>query len=129
MLNFVLETLRKKDHQSLQSTGVRRFFVVKGYEEMADFFKHWWFPTNVDHSVDSADFATAYTSTPLDDLKHKLAIVLKEAWTFEAEEADVKLGRMKIQRMGKKSCTWIKARQTHHSKTFIPFPVHKLSIS
>ena len=42
------------------------------------FFKHWWFPTNVDHSVDSADFATAYTSTPLNDLKHKLAIVIEE---------------------------------------------------
>jgi hypothetical protein len=122
----VLETLRKKDNQSLQSTGVRRFFVVKGYEEMADFFKHWWFPTYVDHSVDSADFATAYTSTPLEDLKHKLAIVLKEAWTFEAEEADVKLGQMKIRWTGKKTCTWTKARQTHHSKTLHTFSCYQV---
>ena len=93
VLNHILQTLRIKDDRSIRETGVRRFFVVKGYEEVADFFKTWWFPGEVKHTVDSADFATAYTSTPLDDLKSKLKLVIEEAWNFEADEKGLERDR------------------------------------
>ena len=39
----VLSTLRRKDDENILRTGVRKFFVVQGYEEVADFLKNWKF--------------------------------------------------------------------------------------
>ena len=38
-LSCVLNTLRDKDDALIQTTGIRRFFVVNGYEEVADFLQ------------------------------------------------------------------------------------------
>ena len=126
VLLFILNTLRRKDNLSIRSTGIRRFFVVSGYEEVADFCRSWDFSHSVRRSLDSADFATAYTSTPLDDLKQKVKLVLEEAWTFVSEEKQVPLGRLKVHWTGKKSCSWSSARKTHHSSSLHTFSLYLL---
>ena len=40
-LTLVLRTLREKDNKGIIDTGVRRFFVVDTYEEVAGFFARW----------------------------------------------------------------------------------------
>ena len=68
-LNFVLRVLRVKDEHHLLLTGVRRFFVVTGYEEVAEFFSRWPRTSRVAQQfLYTGDFSTMYTTIPHRDL-------------------------------------------------------------
>ena len=85
-LNFVLRVLRVKDEQHLLRTGVRRFFVVTGYEEVAEFFSRWPRTTReAQQFLYTGDFSTMYTTIPHRDLLQSLRKVLREAWDWEVE--------------------------------------------
>ena len=85
----ILSTLRRKDDAFTRRTGIRRFFVVNGYEEVAEFLKKWKYDTSTSRILRSSDFSTMYTSVPLLNLQSDLKIAFEEAWEFEAKELDV----------------------------------------
>ena len=83
--NFVLETLRQQDDKRIKRTGIRRFFVVNGYEEVAFFLHSWKFHSHA-NSLKTGDFSTMYTSLPLKKLKYNIRFALTEAWLYVAED-------------------------------------------
>ena len=86
-LNKVLDKLREKDDEHIIRTGVRRFFVVKGFEEVSSFLSRW--PrrhTKVKRKLYTGDFSTMYTTIPHADLVQQIRKSLQEAWQFVADK-------------------------------------------
>jgi hypothetical protein len=89
VLNFVLNARREEDNLMLRRTGVRRFFVISGYEEVADFLGRWPRVAATKHStytrqLSAGDFSTMYTTIPHDDLVARVRQVCREAFGFIA---------------------------------------------
>lgn len=84
VLGCILQTLRQKDNVRLAETGVRRFFVVNGYEEVANFLHRWL--RSGQRTLYTGDFSTMYTTIPHDDLLSRMEEVLNEAWKWEMTE-------------------------------------------
>src|ERR1700761_2543579 len=62
------------------------FFVVTGYEEVAEFFSRWPRTSRGAQQVlYTGDFSTMYTTIPHRDLLQSLREVTKEAWDWEVE--------------------------------------------
>ena len=80
----ILDTLRHKDNRTLVLTGVRRFFVVDGYQEVACALQSYVRPPDVDPFLFTGDFSTMYTTIPHDDLIQKLTWSLQEAWNYQS---------------------------------------------
>ena len=86
VLTCVLKSLRDKDDFSILLSGVRRFFVVNGFEEPAEFLPRVrsihnsskWCP------LYTGDFSTMYTTIPHSDLIEKLDSCVNEAVVWEA---------------------------------------------
>jgi hypothetical protein len=85
VLGAILAALRDKDDDNLTRTGVRRFFVVPGYEEVADFLPRWE-SGDSERSLYTGDFSTMYTTIPHDDLIRVFGLVLDEAWAWKATQ-------------------------------------------
>jgi hypothetical protein len=135
-LLHVLDTLREKDDAGILKSAVRRFFVVKGFEEVSDFlFK---FPRTCKSGrsrqssadcgrLQTGDFSTMYTTIPHKDLIDKLSMVFEEAWKWLAETRDVESNCVSLRwtRGADKPCTWdvSKRRQAQfqHSKNVHTF--------
>jgi len=114
----VLDVLAKKDNLSIMETGIRRFFVVKGYEEVADFMKKWKFNKKESRLLRSADFSTAYTSIPHADLNDKLGIVFEEAWAFIADREDMGIQETAIKWIGRSNVEFVRVRQRNRRHQF-----------
>jgi hypothetical protein len=99
----ILTVLEEKDDVHIQRTGIRRFFVVKGFEEVADFLKKWKFNKNNSRLLKTGDFSNAYTSIPHGDVVEKLSLVFEEVWKFMAEILGVTLDKVKVQWLGHKN--------------------------
>lgn len=83
VLGKVMATLKDKDDASLGISGVRRFFVVKGFEEVARFLSGWKRRRNLSkHSLRSFDFTTMYTSIPHSQLLVAVSEAVQEAWQY-----------------------------------------------
>lgn len=93
VLQLILRSLREKDDSGLCETGIRRYFVVNGYEEVVSFLHGW--PrvsvlrrsrpsSSVDRRLFTGDFSTMYTTIPHTDLKQRLGQVCSEAWEWVA---------------------------------------------
>jgi hypothetical protein len=88
ILNFILSELRTKDDQHILTTGIRRFFVVKSYEELTMFLSKW---SSVSFScLTTGDFSTMYTTIPHEDLERVLKEVIDEAWNWGADQEEIK---------------------------------------
>jgi hypothetical protein len=87
VLLFIMRVLRAKDDEHIFRTGIRRFFIVEGYEEVS-LFQSRWSSQPVSHLF-TGDFSNMYTSIPLDDLKSKLSLVIKEAWVWNARRLGI----------------------------------------
>jgi hypothetical protein len=125
VLNFVLRALRARDDDHIGRTGVRRFFVVNGYEDVADFLARWQrSPDTAFHHtrhLHTGDFSTMYTTIPHDDLIRCLKLALKEAWTWGAELTKVDVKEVAIQ-CGGGDVKWVRTRALcaangYHSKS------------
>ena len=81
LLKLVMSTLREKDDAHIVRTGVRRFFVINGYEEVASFLGR-WVRSGGYYDMRSFDFATMYTTLPHEDLVFRLTKVVREAFDF-----------------------------------------------
>ena len=104
--NFVLETLREQDDERILQTGVRRFFVVNGYEEVASFIHSWHFDSKASRTMRSGDFSTMYTSLPLSKLKYNVTFALTETWLYMAEKLDCDDSEVRLVWKPGKPCVW-----------------------
>ena len=82
VLQFVLNELEKKDNVNIKLTGIRRFFVVHGYEKIANFLQS-VLKSDKRRHLFTGDFSTMYTTIPHDDLKEKLGIHEAFEWGFK----------------------------------------------
>jgi hypothetical protein len=80
----VSHTLRAKDDDLLIHTGIRRYFILDGYEQFTRFFRKWKrnFSLHDYRKIASGDFSTLYTTLPPDDLIDKISQVIDEAWNW-----------------------------------------------
>jgi hypothetical protein len=91
---FVLEALRDKDNDHIEATSIRRFFIVKGYDEVTRFFSKW--SSQVFTVMSSGDFSTMYTTIPHNDVKGIIESTLKEAWQWSATKLQIHGGWEKL---------------------------------
>jgi hypothetical protein len=126
LAHTVLSTLRKKDDAFILKTGIRRFFVVRGYEEVADFLKKWKYDTSTRRVIRSLDFSTMYTSLPLLNLKDDLRKAFEEAWDFAAEELNVDVEQVLLQWSGSKNSVFTKSTARNvRPKTALTFTLEE----
>jgi hypothetical protein len=91
---FVLEALRDKDNDHIEATSIRRFFIVKGYDEVTRFFSKW--SSQVFTVMSSGDFSTMYTTIPHNDVKGIIESTLKEALQWSATKLQIHGGWEKL---------------------------------
>jgi hypothetical protein len=127
IFNFVFAELRKLDDKLIVDTGVRKFFVVNGYEEVTLFLSK-WSPYRFE-SVQTGDFSTMYTHIPHDDLKRVMREVLTKVWT--AASADTIGGGMTSLYIKHASgnVEWHKPRASVRSKSVHYSGVHVMSLN
>ena len=79
-----LGTLKMKNREELNGTGVRRYFVVKGYEEVAQFFHIYRRTKATKPSLYTGDFDTMYTTIDHADLLFRIRECVEEAFSYKA---------------------------------------------
>jgi hypothetical protein len=93
VLLLVLRTLREKDNENIRQTGVRRFFPVEGYEEVANCLSKYAAIKRRGGRLKSGDFSTMYTTIPHDDLIKRVKEATDEAWEYMRLKNEVEHGR------------------------------------
>ena len=95
-LTLVLRTLREKDNKSIIDTGVRRFFVVDTYEEVAGFFAPWKRSeiATMRTGLYTGDFSTMYTTIPHEALFHAIERTTHESFAHAAQVLNIDLDRV-----------------------------------
>ena len=83
-LALILRTLRLKDDNHIRRTGIRRFFVVDGYEEVATFVHNYRRVPSTTPHLYTGDFSTMYTGIPHEDLIDRVSDCIDEAWEYQA---------------------------------------------
>lgn len=88
----VMRSLREKDNAHILRTGIRRYFVVENYEEVAVFLGRWRRQLsdsdNKNGSLYTGDFSTMYTTIPHRALLAAISDCIKEAFEWEATQRD-----------------------------------------
>lgn len=92
ILNEMLEVLKAKDNVLIAEKGVRRCFVVSGYEDVAGFLHRWADNSGkgVTDRLWTGDFSQMYTSIPHEDLLLKIDSVLQECWDFKFKTEEMR---------------------------------------
>lgn len=117
VLNLVLKTLREKDDDNTLEIGVRRFFVVTTYEEVASSLsKQLLISANC--QLRTGDFSTMYTTIPHADLLARIQRVTQEAWEWTARREDASPAEV-VLRWTKSGTQWVlKGRgRIHNAKS------------
>lgn len=117
-LNATLRILREKDDAALSETGVRRFFVVPGYEEVAEFISRWpRTDLESDRRLYVGDFSTMYTTIQHADLIKRVHLAIDEAFEWKANriQEGASSNDVCLSTRGD-SCTWVikKGRKREH---------------
>jgi hypothetical protein len=112
----VSHTLRAKDDALLSATGIRRYFILDGYEQFTGFLRKWRrsLSPHAYRALASGDFSTLYTTLPHKDLVDKIGDVIREAWDWLEECRRKELNNESIQlrlvvstpRSGKFTAEW-----------------------
>jgi hypothetical protein len=111
----VLQQLREKDNDHIKRTNIRRFFVCKGYEEIADFL-HRWPRTSSYNRFYTGDMSNMYTNIPHDSLITAITSTLNEVWAWMALSLNIPEDRLAISH-SKHGCSWRRARRSTFSDT------------
>jgi hypothetical protein len=108
-----MRSLRKKDNAHILRTGVRRYFVVETYEEVAKFLGRWRRNGEMkNRGMKTGDFSTMYTTIPHDALLNAIRRVTEEAFQWEAVERDVDPSMLRLcwsKKDGEVSVSWLRA--------------------
>ena len=100
-LNLVLDTLRERDDAHICNTGIRRMFVVNGYEEVAEFLQRRGRQVDSNRkSLYTGDFSTMYTTIPHQDLISKLRLCLVQAWNWYATQNGLDVAQVRLMAKG-----------------------------
>ena len=120
-LGHILQALRYKDDISLAETGVRRYFVVNSYDEVAGFLRKWKrTPYKKQHRLYTGDFSTMYTTIPHEDLIQKINIGLQEAWEWKMQQLKCDNASNLVLRLNKdRTCTWEKLNISRRSSDYM----------
>lgn len=86
VLTHVMRTLRAKDDEHIRTTGVRRYFTVESFDEVAQFLRKWK-RINAVKKVYTGDFSTMYTRIPHDDLIRTVRVACNEAFEWNAAQS------------------------------------------
>jgi hypothetical protein len=124
---LVLDTLREKDNETICTSGVRRFFIVRAFQEVSEFFRRWRRKgdPNSSSGLYTGDFSTMYTTIPHEDLFHVLEEVTREAFSWAGDK--MMEGRQPcIQWLGGSSCSWVRGRPCH-TRTTHTFSLEQLN--
>ena len=114
-LSLVLRTLREKDNKGIIDTGVRRFFVVDTYEEVAGFFARWKRSeiAVMRTGLYTGDFSTMYTTIPHEALFHAIERTTHEAFAHAAQVLNIDLDRICVMN-AKSTCQWVRGSRDKH---------------
>ena len=112
----VLSTLQEQDNREILRSGIRRFFVVNGYEEVVSFLRHWNFSASESRHLRTGDFSTMYTSLPLAQLKNNVAFALAEAWIYMADKFSCEETEMRLVWNSDAPCSWVRIRSSSREK-------------
>jgi len=128
VLGLVLTTLKGKDEQHIMDTGIRRFFVVKGYEEVARALSVWKRNDAGRNSRDpveqhSYDFTTMYTKIPHNLLKGDIRSSVQEAFQYKALREP---GQWMIQWSSHDGACWVRDARIRHSKELHTFSLDNI---
>ena len=129
-LNLVLHTLRDKDNERIQISGVRRFFVVETYEELSGFLSEWRRGQDGRErsGLYTGDFSTMYTSIPHEELFDAVERAIREAFDIEAGERDCDASDLAISWSAKgSSCVWVRATKSLHKDNVHAMPLAELN--
>lgn len=124
VLKLVCNTLRLKDNELIRTTGIRRYFVVEGHGEVAQFLSGWnRTVSNVFKQKSTErcgfvaiDFSTMYTAIPHDMLATATREVVKEAFEWQAKQMEVQEAQLGI-KWSQYDCSWVRCVRTSHHKT------------
>eukprot|EP00736_Rhodelphis_marinus_P000259 Rmarinus@m.22834 len=112
ILRLVFETLVTEDNAHILKHAIRRFFVVNGFEEAAEFLRRWKSNTP-DHArkLLTFDFSTMYTNLPHDDLKDKVFTMIQLAAKYQFNDLQHTCVRYE-----KKDVTWRRESDPQNSR-------------
>ena len=106
VLTLVMNTLRSKDDAGIATSGIRRFFVVDGYEEVAEFLPRACRDISASRFLYTGDFATMYTTIPHLDLVLKIEQCVREAALWHSDQEGVSSNRVCFQLAGNSDCVF-----------------------
>jgi hypothetical protein len=133
ILTHVMSELRAKDDENIIRTGIRRFFIVNGYEEVASFTDKWHqtfkFPNQTQHLY-TGDFSTMYTAIPHNDLIARIDKVIDETWHWAHMRTKKPIDMIQLDVTDKHQLKFIFTDRTRHatSKTIYSRDQVKLMI-
>jgi hypothetical protein len=127
----VMRSLREKDNINLLRTGVRRYFVVETYEEVAQFLGRWRRQGEMkNRSMRTGDFSTMYTAIPHDALLTAIRACTEEAFQWEAKEREIDVKNLRlswVKEHGEVSVSWIRSgRSSADSSTCVTLTFEEL---
>jgi hypothetical protein len=110
VLTLILQTIRTKDDATIIETGVRRFFVVNGYDEVARFLGGYKRTRGIEPHLYTGDFSEMYTNIPHEDLRDQIHWSCSVAWEYESSEGKETRIRVKRSRNNTFEAEWRTAR-------------------
>ena len=113
LLSCVKLQLRKKDDLRITATGIRRFFIIDSFQEVACFLQS-WIRKRKNQSLDALDFSTMFTSIPHEDLITRLGCTVDEAAAHFSGSDSNGVGIEATFGRGTWCCTWVKRRRETH---------------
>lgn len=131
LLLRVMRSLREKDNDHILRTGIRRYFVVETYEEVASFLGRWRRVGEVnDRSMKTGDFSTMYTTIPHVALLSAVQSVTEEAFQWEASERGLEADNLRlcwVKENGEVTVSWIRASRSSSSSECVQLSIAELN--
>lgn len=122
-LLFIMHSLREKDQELIQTSGIRRYWIVETYDEVTNFLSRWQHENNVAENTGlyTGDFATMYTAIPHHGLFTALSSTITEAFTWAATKHNIRFDQTHLIQTTPGTFQWVKgSRRTADKLTLSP---------
>ena len=125
-LRLVSLTAMEQDNKRLTATGVRRYFIVEGYRDVAGFL-HGWRREGETRRLDTLDFSTMYTMIDLDDLIKRISSIVVRTIESRPQPKYEWMLRVSLSRMGlPQTAEWVDSKKPVHKPSEQIFTVNGL---